>query len=58
MPYKPAKWLATKMPPSPRRLLCPTMEIPRNFTVSMFSVTVMMFSDIDDSVIDENEVAL
>lgn len=46
----------TYIPPSPPLLLCPTIEIPKKFTVSMFNVTVMMFSDIVESVILEYEL--
>lgn len=43
------------MPPSPPLLLCPTIEIPKKLTVSMFSVTVIIFNDILESVIEEKE---
>jgi hypothetical protein len=46
------------MPPSPPLLLWPTMLIPKKFTASMFKETVMMFKDMVESVIEENEEVL
>lgn len=54
----PFMMLATKMPPSPRRLDWPTMEMPRKLTLSMLRGTVMMLRDMEDSVMEEKEVAL
>jgi hypothetical protein len=46
------------MPPSPPLLLWPTMLMPKKFTASMFKETVMMFKDMVESVIEENEEVL
>jgi len=43
------------MPPSPPLLLCPTIDIPKKLTESMFKVTVIIFNDMLESVTDENE---
>ena len=43
------------MPPSPPLLDCPTMEMPKKLTVSMLRVTVMMFKDMVESVMEEME---
>lgn len=48
----------TYIPPSPPLLLCPTMDMPRKLTVSMLSVTVIMLSDIVESVMLEYELVL
>ena len=36
--------------PSPNLLLCPTIDMPRKLTVSMFKVTLIMFKDMVESV--------
>ena len=46
------------MPPSPPWWLWPTIEIPRKLTVSILSVTVIMLSDMVESVMLENEDVL
>ena len=46
------------MPPSPPLLLWPTIDIPRKFTVSIFNVTVIIFKDMLESVIEENDDVL
>lgn len=46
------------MPLSPRDELCPTMLIPKKFTVSIFSVTVITSNDIELSVMLLKDEAL
>jgi len=43
------------MPPSPPLLLCPTIDIPKKLTESIFKVTVIIFNDMLESVTEENE---
>ena len=42
--------------PSPNLLLCPTIDMPRKFTVSMFRVTLIMFKDIVESVKNQTKI--